>query len=135
MIQPEIVKLEIPKSAKFISVARKATECIGSRAKLTDSQVGELKLAVGEACTNAVKYGDPESNSVFVQYSISTDHIEIEVTNNGPEFTWHKHEPVEVPIRDLQEGGLGMYLIEQVMDNIQIKSEHGVTAIKMTKML
>jgi serine/threonine-protein kinase RsbW len=135
MVQPDVVKLEIPRSAQFVTVARKTIECIGSRLKLTDAQVGDVTLAVGEACANAVKFGDPNSNSVYVQYSIAHDRLEIEVRNAGPAFRWKKHRPVPIPIKDLPEGGLGLFLIEQLMDEIIVRSESGVTAVTMVKMI
>jgi len=131
----EVIKLDIPRSAKYVSVARKMVECIGLRLKFTTLQIDELTLAVGEACANAIKFGDPESKSVSLEYSIFDDRLVIEVRNAGPAFQWKKRAPIVVPLPDLAEGGMGLYLIERLMDEIAIRSECGITSVTMTKHL
>lgn len=56
MPDSEVVRLEIPSSPKYVAVARKALEAIAVNIPLTEQQIEDLKLAVGEACANAVKY-------------------------------------------------------------------------------
>jgi serine/threonine-protein kinase RsbW len=97
--------------------------------------VDELLLAVGEACTNAVRYADPDTSTVFVQYSVQPDRVEVEVRNEGPSFEWTKKSPVSLSLEERREGGLGLYLMEQMVDELRIRSEEGVTEVTMIKML
>jgi serine/threonine-protein kinase RsbW len=126
------IKLEIPTSPQYVSVARKAVEAIAFGMGLPDETADDLKLAVGEACTNAVKYSVPNGHSVQVLYHVTPDKLEVEVRNTGTEFRpeTRRKKPC---IGCLPVGGLGLHVIEEVMDEVSITSENGETILKMTK--
>ena len=134
MVRPDVIKLEIPCSAEFVAIARKAVEGIASRLALTDEQTEDLKLAVGEACTNAIKFSEPGKSAVRVLYRIERDRLEIEVRNTGTRFTGNE-DPCKPAVESLPEGGLGLYLIDQVMDELKISCDGGKTTVKMVKRL
>ncbi len=127
------IKLEIPNSARFITVARKTVEEVAARTRLTTEQIEELKLAVGEACSNAVKYGTKDDDLVRVECRIKDDRMEVDVQNMGEPFEIPAGAPVEAPVDKLSEGGLGIYLIDKVMDGWSICSDSGKTIVKLVK--
>ena len=52
----EVVELEIPARPEFVALARLVVSSMASTdAVLTDDQVDDLKIAVSEACTNAIE--------------------------------------------------------------------------------
>jgi len=128
------VKLEIPCSPQFVSVARKAVEAIAFGLRLPNEVTDDLRLAVGEACTNAVKYTDPSGSPILVLYRISPDAIEIKVHNKGREFRREK-KPAKPTAHELPVGGLGFYVVEQVMDEVDVVSKGGETVVRMVKRL
>ena len=132
MSSNKTIKLEIPSSAQYVSIARKTMEAIAFGMGLPDKTADDLKLAVGEACTNAVKYSVSNGHNVQVLYHVSPDKLEVEVRNTGTEFrpeTRRKKPCIEC----LPVGGLGLHVIEAVMDEVSITSENGETVLKMTK--
>ena len=133
MVKPELLKLEIPSSHEFIGTARKAVEEIAARTPLTGQDVEDLKLAVGEACTNAVKFSKLNQKTFGLLFRLETDRLEVEVSNNGEAFPIEFICPTKPCIEDLPEGGLGLYLIDQVMDELNISSADGETVVKMVK--
>jgi len=135
MSQPEVITLEIPRSPKYVAVARKTVESIGVRAKLTDQQLSDIQVAVGEACSNAVKHADPNSPRVSLQYRISPHKLEIVVRNSGLPFSWKDTCKRTCGIEDMPENGLGLFLIKTLVDEMTIESHCGVTAITMVKNL
>lgn len=135
MPNTEVVQLQIPSSAEYITVARKAIEGIGSRLPLTPQQVEDLKLAVGEACTNAVKFSGPGRPAIRITYTIRRKNVEILVRNRGRAFSRKRYRPVKRPSELLSEGGMGLYLIDQVMDEVNIHSRSGITTVRMVKRL
>ncbi|HOM71293.1 MAG TPA: ATP-binding protein, partial [Armatimonadota bacterium] len=50
------IRLEIPSATEYVGVVRRAVEGIARRMNFDSSEVEDLKLAVGEACTNAIKH-------------------------------------------------------------------------------
>jgi len=134
VVKPEVIKLEIPCSAEFVTVPRKAVEAIARHLALTDEQVEDLKLAVGEACTNAIKFSAPGKSAVRVIYRIKRDRLEIEVQNTGKAFN-NNGGTGKPAVELLPEGGLGLYLIDQIMDELTISYGNGETTVKMVKQL
>lgn len=133
MAESQIVKLEIPRSTLFVSIARKTVEEIASRMALTDEQTQDLKLAVGEACTNAVKFSIADSPAVHISYRIAPDMLEIEVRNKGNSFCPPEVCDVRPSIEKMAEGGLGIFLIRRLMDDLHIESKSGETTVTMVK--
>ena len=131
MEDARIVRLKIPNSPEFVSVARKTLEAIASTIGLTTREVEDLELAVGEACANAVKFSDPGDQTVKVIYTVRKNSIEIEVRNKGRAFT----PPPCPPIEQLQVGGLGLFIIDQLVDRMSIDCDAGETRLKMVKQL
>ena len=135
MPESKIVKLEIPCSPEFVFIARKTLEGIASRIALTSEQLQDVKLAIGEACTNAIKFSSPEKQAIRVLYRIEPDRLEIEVQNTGDAFHWKKQQDSIPAIKKFSNGGLGIYLIHELMDELHISSESGVNTVKMVKYL
>lgn len=123
-----VIKLEIPSSPEFVSVARKTLEAIASGLGMPNREIEDLELAVGEACANAVKYG--EADTVLITYRIEKNSVEIEVCNKGKAFT---PPTCPLPMEELRVGGLGIFLIDQLVDKMSIDCESGRTTLKMVK--
>ena len=134
MEKAEVVKLEIPGSAEFVAVARKTVDGITSRISITERELEDIKLAVGEACSNAVKFGDPNKN-ICILYRIHPDYLEVEVRNKGDHFRKKDMHPKAPQPEQLPEGKIGLYLIDRVMDEMNINTANGETVVKMVKRL
>jgi serine/threonine-protein kinase RsbW len=134
LAKSEVIKLEIPSSAQFITIARKAVEEIGCRLAMSEDQIADLKLAIGEACSNAVKFSGPGRPPVRILYRLAPDKLEIEVRNKGRAFR-RMEPPIEASLDRLADGGLGLYLVNQVMDELSIRSQSGETTLRMAKRL
>lgn len=131
--KPVRVQLEIPCSPEFVSVTRRAVEGICSRVPLSPREAGDVVLAVGEACTNAVKFSCRESGSIKLTCVIKPDKMEFTVRNRGEAFGSDRKYPVMPPTEDLDRGGMGLYLISRVMDDLKVTSCGGTTTLRMVK--
>lgn len=135
MLNTKVITLEIPCSAQFVSVSRRTLEGVTSGLPLAQDQLDDLKLAVGEACTNAVKFSGPDRPAVRIIYRIESDRLEIEVRNKGNAFQ-SSEQPARGSINEhLREGGLGLFLIGTLMDSVDISCEDGEVALRMSKSL
>lgn len=134
MKQGQIVELEIPSSPEYVSIVRHAVEGIARRMDFDEIQIEDLKLAVGEACTNAVRHGcaKDELQHVAVRCMVLSDGLSVEIRNDISDC--------EVPLVPVQpdisrEGGLGLYLIRKLMDEVDIVWEPETAVVKMLKKL
>ncbi|MGB9620018.1 MAG: ATP-binding protein [Armatimonadota bacterium] len=134
MKQGEVVELEIPSAPEYVAVVRCAVEGIARRMCFDPDQIEDLKIAVGEACTNAIKYGCPRGdfNNVDIRCIVCEGGLLVEVRNSVAGC----FRP-EVPARpDLRrEGGLGLYLIRHLMDEVDFEWDQNVAVVKMLKRL
>jgi serine/threonine-protein kinase RsbW len=90
---------------------------------------GDIILAVDEACTNIIKHAykfDPNGD-IKIKVKYSAKEIAVQIRDEGASFS-----PELVPTPDLKKyfeekrvGGLGMYLMKSLMDDVRYKSVPG----------
>lgn len=132
MRQGEVMLLEIPSSPEYVAIARRAIEGIARRMEFSITQIEELKLAFGEACTNAVKYGSPtdDSPNVEIKCSVLPDGLWVEIRNNT-QGNVHPTVPVDPDLT--REGGLGLYMIRKLVDEVDMRWENQSATVRMFK--
>jgi serine/threonine-protein kinase RsbW len=132
--QGQIVDLEVPSAPEYVSIVRQAVEGIARRMSFNDLQIDDLKLAVGEACTNAVRHGCSKDDfqHIAVRCVVMDDGLSVEIRNDIIECE-EPHVPVRPDIT--REGGYGLYLIRKLMDEVDIVWDHETAVVKMTKRL
>jgi serine/threonine-protein kinase RsbW len=137
---PHSIRLTIPAKAEYITLSRLALTGIVRmhRQPLSDEVLGDLKLALTEACTNSVRhaYGDGQG-SVQIHYELHHDRLVVEVTDEGEGF-----DPPATPSAALngesitEEGGLGIAIIEAVADELEIRERtQGGSSLRFVKRL
>lgn len=129
------IRLEIPSSAEYVSVVRQAVEGLANRMNFDAMEVDDLKLAVGEACNNAVRHGCPsdQNPSITVVCRVALDNIQIEISNG---LAGDEPCPAIVSQVDTsKEGGMGLYLMHKLMDEVDIVWEDHTARIRMVKRL
>ncbi|HDP5882321.1 TPA: anti-sigma B factor RsbW [Staphylococcus aureus] len=132
----DFIEMRVPASAEYVSLIRLTLSGVFSRAGAEDA-----KIAVSEAVTNAVKHAYKENNNVGIiniYFEILEDKIKIVISDKGDSFDYETTKSKIGPydkdenIDFLREGGLGLFLIESLMDEVTVYKESGVT-ISMTK--
>ncbi|KKK35198.1 serine/threonine protein kinase [Salinicoccus sediminis] len=141
-LQYDYIEMKFPSSAEYVGLIRLTLSGVLSRAGATYDQIEDSKIAVSEAVTNAVKhaYGEDQTGDVLVGFAVYEDKVEIIVADHGQSFNYEDVRKELGPYTEddnvnfLREGGLGLFLIETLMDEVYIKKDPGVT-ISMTKFI
>lgn len=129
----DVIELRIPSSPVYISVARQAVESVARRLPFGRTELEDVKLAVGEACNNAVKHGCATNGgaTVTVRCTIAPSALEIEVRNchaSGQPCPSIDTTP------DLnKEGGLGFFLMRQLVDQVEFIWEEECAVVRLIK--
>jgi serine/threonine-protein kinase RsbW len=112
------VRLTIPAKPEYITLVRLALSGLSRLRPLSEETLGDLKLAVTEACTNSVRHGYEASGegTVEVVYELQPDRLVVEVADDGPGFEASGDRPTE---ESLAEGGLGIAIIKAVSDEFE----------------
>jgi serine/threonine-protein kinase RsbW len=114
------VKLTIPAKAEYITLVRLALSGLSSFQRFDEETLGDLKLAVTEACSNSVRhaYRDGRVGSVDVIYELHSDRLVVEVCDEGDGFVVGGAGGGGVT--ELTEGGLGIAIIRELADELEL---------------
>lgn len=128
----ETIKMEITANPAYVSIIRLTTSGIANKVGFCMDDIEDLKVAVSEACTNAIKHSSDDRFTII--YTMIENGLIIEIIDNGNGYdTSSINEP---DIENLKESGMGLFIIEALMDEVSIESQEGKgTSIKMTKYL
>lgn len=131
------VSITIPSSSEFVGVVRLALSGIATRMNFSIEEIEDIKIAISEACTNAVQHAYPQAmGTIEINCFIHEEKLEIEVSDNGIGFHTHVLGSQEQKEKSEKKLGLGLGLtfIKNLMDEAQVQSEPGKgTTIRMAK--
>jgi serine/threonine-protein kinase RsbW len=132
------IKLIIPAKPEYIGLGRLALTGI-SRVRdggFSPEVLGDLKLALTEACTNSVRHAYVnDAGRVEIVYELYPDRLEVTVVDEGEGFTPTPQRAGETK-EELAEGGLGIAIIEALSDELEItQRDEGGSRLRFVKKL
>ena len=140
-LKNDYIEMKLPASAEYVSLIRLTLSGVFTRAGASYDDIEDSKIAVSEAVTNAVKhaYKHSEQNGMInICFELFDDKIKIIISDQGEIFDYESTKSKLGPYQEnenidfLREGGLGLFLIESLMDEVKVSKESGVT-ISMIK--
>ena len=133
--QPGAVSLTIPAKPEFLAFCRLVLAGLAQVQRLEEETLSDLKLAVTEACTNAIAHAyDDGEGTIVVRYLLDADHVDLEIEDHGRGFDGDTR-PVQP--EGMRESGMGLAIIQAVTDSFEIvRGEDGVgSRIRLRKRL
>lgn len=127
--------ISVPNKPEYVSVVRLTASAIASRMGFSFEEIEDIKVAIAEACTNVIKHGMcNKSENYEIDFVMEENKIIIDIIDKGTGFCFE--DVLEPDLSCPKEGGLGIFIIKSLMDEVEIKSDLGKgTAIKMIKYL
>jgi serine/threonine-protein kinase RsbW len=115
------LELSFPARPEYLVLGRLALAGIARVRPLDADDLSDLKLALTEACSNSVRhaYGE-ELGSVDIRFEVDDGYLAIEVTDDGPGFDERLLDAEVGPPEALDEGGLGLSIIQAVCDEVEL---------------
>lgn len=121
--------LHIPSSTENLALIREFVCLVGGQAGLNESEVANIELAVDEACANVIEhaYGHDVSKEVIVRASFDDSELSILVEDSGRGFDPDSvvQEGLDDLISKHKSGGLGLRLIQKLMDEVHYEISPG----------
>src|SRR5439155_25587231 len=117
----QAIRLTIPAKPEYITLGRLALTGIARlrTEPLSQEILGDLKLALTEACTNSVRHAYADGRgSVQILYELYADRLVVEVTDDGGGFVPSPQPSDLLAGPELAEGGLGIAIIEALADEL-----------------
>src|SRR4051794_15897847 len=133
------IRLTIPAKPEYITLGRLALTGIAHlrTEPLRQEVLGDLKLALTEACTNSVRhaYGDGDG-TVEILYELHADKLVVEVADEGGGFEPPAGRGLALEGEELSEGGLGIAIIQALADEFEIRERaQGGSSLRFVKHL
>jgi serine/threonine-protein kinase RsbW len=133
------ILLEIPAHAEYVDLIRLCLYGIASKMGFSIEAIDDMKVAATEACNNAVLHANTqgELSKINVVFIMNDTSLSIRVKDNGHSFNYTEAIAKESSlhnkeISELPTGGLGLYLMQALMDEVTIHTENG-TEVILTK--
>ena len=131
-------QLKIPGQTDNLELIRIFVSAVAERVGFAADDVGKIELAVDEACANVIKHAYIKGTKEPIDVVIEVDYkkLTIIITDHGKGFDVKKISKKNVKdyIAELRVGGLGIYLMKALMDEVEFNSQPGVkTQVKMVK--
>lgn len=111
----EPISLRIPSQPEYVLLTRLVVAQIGQMAGLGQGEVYDLKLAVTEAVTNAIRHA--KVDSFEVEYVARNRVVEITVKDAGGGFNAE-----DLTASPNSKGGFGLAVIGSLVDEVMVNS-------------
>ena len=119
----DLVTLVIPARTEYLIVARLALAGIARGTPIDDGALADLKLAVTEACGNAIRHAQPTDHGVVkVDFDLDDGTIEIRVADTGYGLTLEDQRRLFTKYgrfhrdRGIPGTGLGLYISKAIVE-------------------
>jgi len=144
------LKLELPSHPQVLSVVRSAVQQFAAVVGFNEDECRSIILAVDEALANIIRhaYGDRYDQTIELTCrrlgpDLGTDPgTPLDQVRDGLEFILIDHglpaDPAQLKGRDLEDvrpGGLGMHLINQIMDQVCYQALPDRNQLRLIKVL
>ena len=115
----QTIELSIPSHPRFLQVVRGTMGRVAALLQIPKDHAGNIILAVDEACSNIIKHAYFNDPNGVIELSIhpGKTRLEIFITDYGRSCDIGSMKPRALD--DIRPGGLGTYIINQVMDEVE----------------
>jgi serine/threonine-protein kinase RsbW len=127
------IELVFPAHARYLSLARLGLAGVAPVARLDATELADLKLAVTEACANAVRHAYPnDGGDVRVTIEVARGAVVVEIADSGRGI--EAGELADWNPDELHEEGMGLAIIRSVVDEVEIDAPiGGGTLVRLVK--
>jgi serine/threonine-protein kinase RsbW len=131
-------ELKIPNQTDNLELIRDFIGKVSGKVGFDDEEIDKIRIAVDEACTNVIKHAYEGEGEDHIGIIIKIDYskLTIVVTDRGKGFD---PKGIELPdmenyFAELRVGGLGIYLMNTLMDEVDYTIKPGVkNEVRMVK--
>ena len=130
-------KLSLANDLREITIAAARIDAICVQNGLPPEIAFDINLAVDELLTNTISYGynDDRKHRIELMFHFNGDEAMVQITDDGEPF-----DPLQVPdpdraapLESRAKGGLGVFLVRNVMDRVEYRRGDGCNIVTLTK--
>jgi serine/threonine-protein kinase RsbW len=131
-------RLKIPSQTGNLELIREFVSRLAAKVDFNTEDVNKIELAVDEACTNVIKHAYKKNEKQVIDIVVKTDNnkFTIVITDKGKGFDASKLKTPDMKkyLTEMRVGGLGIHLMQNLMDEINFDIQPGVkNQVKLVK--
>ena len=129
-MKPRRIHLRIESDLNNVALVGTAVQQLCALVSMSEIDAYQVQLAIVEAVNNIIKhaYGHAPGNMVEVGISLYPNRLVFELADRGkplPELAQPTLDFDPDNLDSVPEGGMGMFIIHSVMDEVSCKTENG----------
>jgi len=135
------MKKEIILKNDFSEIERlnEAIMALGKRVDLSGEVLYDIRLTLEEVITNIISYAfdDDRERYINVRIEAANDVLIMEIEDDGIPFnpTEHYNVDMEKPFDEREIGGMGIHMVQRLMDGVEYTFTQGRNILKLRKNL
>ena len=130
----ESVSIKLPSKSEYVSIARLTASVLANNMGFNIEDIEDIKVAVGEACNNAIIHGRNDEDQFAITFTVNATHFVCEVIDQGDGIDLDQYE--EPDLNNPKVGGLGIFIMKSLMDQVDFDTDREKgTIIRMVKTL
>lgn len=122
------MQLSLPRDSRYVPVMRSVAECVLGRMNAPGDAADDIRVALSEACTNAVRHAVGTSEYT-VRFAVAADGCEVEIVDLGPGFDPNGRSGA---VADA-ETGRGLMLMRALVDDLEFIRSEDTTRVRLVK--
>lgn len=131
-------RLRVAAEDRHLAEIRDFIQEVGEKIQIPGKILANTKLAVDEACTNIVKHGY-KGKAGFIEVVVTGNQREfsMEIRDQGESFDLRnvKSPDLKMYVETRKRGGLGVFLMNQLMDDVRYRGGPDGNVLSMSKRL
>jgi serine/threonine-protein kinase RsbW len=131
------MRIELKNDLKEMGRLLDGVESWGQEQGLSPKMIFDLHLVLDEIFTNIVNYGydDAAEHQVLIDVEREADDVRVRVEDDARAFNpLERPDPdLGVPLEERKVGGLGIYLVRQLMDEVEYTREGGKNVLSLRR--
>ena len=118
-------RLSVSSDMKNLAVIADFVTAVAEKLGLDEDETFALQMAIDEACSNVMEhaYRGRVDGEVSLRVQAVDDEVVITIHDQGEPFDPHSvpRPDISAPLHERHNGGLGLYLMEKLMDSVEWK--------------
>jgi serine/threonine-protein kinase RsbW len=130
----EGIVLSIPGRLEYLDLVDNVIEAVNELMEFKEEDATAVSISVIEAGTNAIQHGctNGAEQRVELRFTVTEEQLEVEVEDHGKGFEPENLPDPTSPDNILRERGRGIFIIRQMMDELDFDFSAG-TRLRMIK--
>jgi serine/threonine-protein kinase RsbW len=123
------VELVIPAQLEFLDLVDNVVEAVNELMQFDEDARTAVSISVVEAGTNAIQHGCRKNGAgrIHLRFEVAADSLTIVVHDPGAGFDLSRVPDPTSPENLLRERGRGIFIMRQMMDEVDYSFDHGTT--------